>query len=99
MGCGGWYNQIPETECPNCGRKMRGGMSSTTWNHGASVCSEACGNRLHQRIENGMLSADDYPGWGSFGFGLRPAYGYTARIQDMRIRIKQLEHRAKAASR
>lgn len=92
MGCG-WPSQIPETECPNCGRKMRGGMSSSEWNHGVLVCSEACGKRLHQRIENGMLNADDYRGWGWSGFG--GAYEDTARIRDMRIRIKQLEHRAK----
>jgi len=97
MGCVGWYNEISETECPNCGRKMRGGMRSSGWSHSLMVCSEVCGKRLHQRIANGMLNADEYRGWCGFSFG--GSYEDTSRISDMRIRIKQLEHRVKAASR
>lgn len=77
---------IQSDPCANCGRHP-GALSSSVWNHGELVCSDACGLRLHKKIEGGMLP--------------RPAPAHppddSERIYDLRLRIKVLEGRLRIA--
>ncbi len=88
---GGCHSNTYNPPCPNCtplGRKRLAYMGSSEWRHGQIVCSNACGIRLDQRIENGMI---DNPApsnlWG--------ASGSDAKEDRLRIRIKQLSARLK----
>lgn len=65
--------------CANCGKTDGGYMSATYWGHDYKCCSEKCGRRLGQRIENGM-----YP-------PVRPNLDYEGHINRLRFRIKHLE--------
>lgn len=93
--------EYPAPDCPNCGQKDEGNklgarMSSTTWGHNYSCCSDACGRRLAKRLETGMITRDQ------IGQDQCPtpfiAYANyinsdTIKERRLRIRIKQLEHR------
>lgn len=89
MGSDGGHGYIPGP-CANCGKPGQGYMSSSAWGHDYMCCSQRCGKRLGQRIENGMYQEPDGLFPGSFLF-LRS----EDTVNPLRIRIKQLEHQLK----
>lgn len=49
------YSSVPQlSDCPNCGIR-KGYMGCSRWCHGEIVCGKACGERLHKKIQGGML--------------------------------------------
>jgi hypothetical protein len=73
--------------CENCGKYEGGFMTSSAWGHHHRCCSEACGKRLGQKIQNGMCSprAKHY----------FEQQSDDARIAALRIEIKKLRHQLK----
>lgn len=76
--------------CANCGKPNKGIMNSSSWGHNEDCCSDACGKRLGQRIENGMIYIkSDNSFWGRF------KNNDSERIDELRFRIKHLEKQLK----
>jgi hypothetical protein len=77
-------------DCPNCGKPNSAVWGSTSWGHDYMCCSEACGIRLGQKIDAGMIDLPRYK-FGPFG---------NSRDDDtvlkLRKRIKELEGQLKA---
>lgn len=80
MSCGNYESIKPP--CANCGKKP-GYMGFSGWSHSAMVCSHACGERLHKKIEGGMAKRP--PNFGD--------YDDSERLTALRLRIKVLEGR------
>lgn len=68
-------------------------MGSSEWDHDELVCSRACGLRLHRKIENGMVPRP--PSRNPYASPIED----DERVSELRIRIKQLEHRLRARHR
>jgi hypothetical protein len=74
--------------CANCGKEGGGFMSSGAWQHDYMCCSDRCGFRLKQKIENRMTSDKQLNRF------------YCDKIKTeaeelLRNRIRQLKHRLK----
>lgn len=77
------FGKSQHPPCANCGKENGGFMRSTEWGHDYSCCSNTCGFRLKQKLENGMAPGENH---------------YTEREEMLRNRIRQLKHRLKKTS-
>ncbi|MEK4883462.1 DNA repair protein RecO C-terminal domain-containing protein [Bacillus sp. FSL W8-0223] len=78
-------------DCPNCGKPNSATRGSSRWGHDYLCCSEACGIRLGQKIDAGMIDLPRYQ-YGPFGVLMND---YKLQIQNLRKRIKELEGQLK----
>lgn len=76
-------------DCPNCKKPNSAIMCSTSWGHDHLCCSEACGVRLGQKIDSGMVDLPRYK-FGPLGI---PSDDNSIKL---RKRIKELEGQLKA---
>lgn len=86
--------------CRNCGKPGGAIMMSGGYGHDHWTCSEACAIRLGHKLRHGMGQPKyDDPPDGLQGAYLASLFGrpvdQSERILNLRIRIKQLEHRVK----
>lgn len=81
------YHFQPE-DCPNCGKPNSAIMGSTSWGHDYLCCSEACGKRLGQKIDSGMI---DIPRYRFSPFAISD----NDSVKNLRFRIKELENQLK----
>lgn len=89
------YTQTINANCANCGKKGGAIMGAGRWVfHGCLVCSTACGDRLHCRIESGMSPMPEGARYNMFG-GHDPE-PYQLRIEALRLEIKILRNRIRS---
>lgn len=94
-----WSSYLPMPPCANCGKAASGNMNSSEWGHHYGCCSDACGRRLAHKLEHGM-GEPQMPSDSPYSFAAAFwGQGRTCddRIYELRLRIKQLEHRLKHA--
>jgi hypothetical protein len=77
-------------DCPNCGKPNSAVRGSSRWGHDYMCCSEACGIRLGQKIDAGMVSLPRYKFW-PFG-----NLDNEENKENLRLRIKELEGQLKS---